>query len=427
VTRHYRTTAFADVSPEAVRWLWPGRIPLGKVTLMEGDGGIGKSTFTSWICARVSAGDLGGDLREPANVLLMSAEDSASDTIRPGLERQGAALARVHGLHHDDASAFALPEGGERLHRTIVRTNTKLVVIDPIASFLGQKVSITSDTSVRRALGPLKEIAEDAGAAIVLVRHLNGQRKAPAYRRGLGGAALANIARSVLVMALHPDDGGDPRGRRVVAMVKSNLCGRSTSSVEFQLDDTGRLIIGSETDITADQLLASQPQAEARGGRLEEAIAFLRHELDGHEVGVADLEAMARGIGISERTLNRARDQLGLRPRRAAGRWWLSLEWTTANTPDEPSEPPEQPPTDPRARVRDSGPSSTTATPEHVATAIAERSRPQVAADDASLRFALLELDDPKGSNPPGTLATSPDSNQLAPRVPRPNGASPAA
>lgn len=121
------------------------------------------------------------------------------------------------------------------------------------------RVSLSSDASVRRALGPLTDIAEDTGAAIVLVRHLNGQRRAPAYRRGLGGPAVANLARSVLVLALHQEDEGDPTGRRVLALTKGNLAGRSSLSVEFQLDTTGRLLMDPRSKLPRTSSWTSNP------------------------------------------------------------------------------------------------------------------------------------------------------------------------
>ena len=274
-----------------VRWLWRGRIPLGKVSIIEGDKACGKSTAIAWLAAGTSRGTLDGDLLgDPARVLIYSAEDDPSDTIRPRLEAQGADLERVLGLEEDED--ITLPKDLEDLERKIERHRAKLVVFDVIASFLGPGVSLTSDTSIRRALGGLVGIARRTGAAIVLLRHLNRRRSAPAYDRGLGGPALGNLSREIWVMALHPDDGGDPNGRRVLAHVDGNL-GESqiTTSLEMSLDASRRLVIGPEVAITANDLLRTQPvwTTGRRNVPLAEVVAWLRAHLGGRWLPANDV------------------------------------------------------------------------------------------------------------------------------------------
>ncbi len=137
--------------------------------------GSGKSSFAIWLSAGVSRGEPDGDLLgEPATVVIFSAEDGAGDTIRPRLEAQGADLDRVHGIDEERGdNGISLPGDLETLRQMTVRTCAKLVIFDPIASFLGPNVNLGCRIRlVRRALGPLKEIAADTGAAIILLRHL---------------------------------------------------------------------------------------------------------------------------------------------------------------------------------------------------------------------------------------------------------------
>jgi hypothetical protein len=389
VPRSITTIPFSRIRRELVRWAWRGRVALGKVNVIEGDGSCGKSTLLAWIAAQVSRGELDGDLRgEPSTAIIFSAEDGAGDTIRPRLEVHGAELGRVRAIDEDATDSIALPDDLDALRRLIIRTRAKLVVFDPIASFLGHKVSITSDASIRRALGPLKHIAADTGAAMVLLRHLNAQRNAPAYRRGLGGAALANIARSVLVMALHPDDGGDPNGRRVIAYVKGNLDGRDTTSIETALDDTGRLVIGPEIAITADELLRDRFGGDARRPTLPAAVAWLREFLDGREVPTLEVEDAAAERDISQRTLERARAETGVLHRRVAisNANGSTTRQTVLRLPgleivEEPDAP--LPPPIPIPAL------STSSTPSPPGTMPSP-----LLVDDTSIRFSFIELDD---------------------------------
>lgn len=399
--RSIRSIPFSRIRREPVRWLWRGRIALGKVNVLEGNGSCGKSTFVASIAARVSRGELEGDLQgEPGVVIIFSAEDGAGDTIRPRLEAHRADLDRVRGI--DDT--VTLPDDLAALRNMIVRTRARLVVFDPIASFLAPSVSMASDGTLRRTIGPLKEIAADTGAAIVLLRHLNGRSNAPAYRRGLGGASLTNIARSVLVMALHPDDDGDPNGRRVIAYVKGNLEGRQTTSVEVALDNAGRVVIGPEVEISADELLVQQPRSSAaRRTSLAEATSWLQEFLDGREVPTTEVEEAAAERDISQRTLERARAEIGVLYRRVpitnfdgTSTWQTVLRLPGFAIPEaaEPATPPAPAPAS-------SASSSSLLPPSTAAPLSPPSSPPSVSAvaartalqDDASIRFSNLELD----------------------------------
>lgn len=383
--RTISTVPFSRIRREPVRWLWRGRIPLAKATMLEGDGGAGKSSLITWLAAGASRGDLDGDLAgEPATVILFNAEDGAGDTIRPRLEAQGGDLDLVHALDEERDTTITFPDDLETLRQLIIRTQAKLVVFDPIASFLAPKVTLTSDTGVRRALGPLKRIAEDTGAAIVLIRHLNGQRNAPAYRRGLGGAALSNVVRMVWVVALDPDDGDDPSGRRIIAYVKGNPDGRITTSIEMIRDEAGRITIGSEVAITSNELLRQQHSgAGRRQPSRTDAIAWLREFLDGREVSTNEVNEEAAARLISARTLDRARSEVGVLHRRVEVRNadGTSTHATMLRLPEYVIV--EAPAADPLTPVPADASSGTAAVPTF----------PNAGGDDAITRFSLLELD----------------------------------
>jgi RecA-family ATPase len=193
----------ADVARERVTWLWRGYLPVGKVVVLDGDPGLGKSTVTADLAARITIGKPmpdgsgGGD---PGAVVLASAEDGLADTIRPRLELAGADLTRVTVVEHlelpnGSTVPLELPGDLEVLEAVVRDVGAALVTIDPLMAFLAGTVNANRDQDVRRALHPVKEVAERTGAAFLVVRHL-GQTLRTAHRPGRpavgrGGPELA--------------------------------------------------------------------------------------------------------------------------------------------------------------------------------------------------------------------------------------------
>lgn len=251
-----RTMRLADVEPEPVKWLWPGRIPFGKLTVLDGDPGLGKSSLTIAVAAAVTTGrplpGAGDERGEPGDVLLISPEDGLADTLRPRLDSAGANVKRVHAVAPD----FRIPDDIERLGVVVRARRARLVVIDPIMSVLGNTDG-KGDQAVRRALQPLVEMAQRTGCAVVLVRHLTKATSGPAVYRGGGSIGIVGLARSALVLAKDPND----PGARILAQVKPNLAAPAPA-LRFRLKSRGaaaRIEWGEEVDITADELLQSAP------------------------------------------------------------------------------------------------------------------------------------------------------------------------
>ncbi len=305
----------ASVKPEQVEWLWPGRLPLGKVSILDGDPGLGKSTVTLDLAARVttgqplpdgSAGRLGG-------VVLTSAEDGLADTIVPRLQAAGADLERVRAFEATaDHGLPTIPEGLGRIEAAIVEVGAVLVVIDPLMAVLGHDVNAHRDQDVRRALAPLAALAERKCAAVLVVRHLNKAAGSNALYRGGGSIGIAGAARSVLLVARDPDD----ESRRVLAHVKSNL-GPLAPSLGFRLvADASSAAAAVEwtgpREVSAGALLAAPPDASERGA-IDEACDFLREALAAGARPVREVQAEARAAGVHVATLRRARERLGVR------------------------------------------------------------------------------------------------------------------
>jgi RecA-family ATPase len=229
----------SEVEPERVEWLWPGRLPLGKLAVLDGDPGLGKSVVTLDVAARVSAGRELPDGRpcESAGVVLLSAEDGLGDTIRPRLDAAGADSERIFAL-----STVVEAKGGERvisltkdlavIDRAIERVGAGLVVVDPLMAFLSEKTDSYKDQDIRRALAPLAALAERTRAAILIVRHLTKAAGGNTLYRGGGSIAIIGAARSGLVIAQDPEDSE----RRILAANKHNLS-RPASSLAFRIVD----------------------------------------------------------------------------------------------------------------------------------------------------------------------------------------------
>jgi AAA domain len=338
----------ADVDRELVRWLWPGRIPLGKVTVLDGDPGTGKSTLTLTIAAKVTTGSPFPDGTRPerADVILLSAEDDIGDTIRPRLEAAGADLARcwvlpdVHPELPPDASPKAKPEPPrppelpadlELLEKLVVSKAAALVVIDPIAAFPSGAVDMHKDQDVRRALAPLAYMAARTGAAVVIVRHMNKGQGSALYR-GSGSIGIIGAARAGLLVAPDPDD----EDRRILATSKANL-GKKRESlayriVEDELYRVARLVWDGTSRHTAADLVRPQVD-EDQAPALAEAMRVLKEILADGPQAAGNVKRVAKTAGVAERTLDRARWALGVVSRRKGFGKDAHYEWCMPATP----------------------------------------------------------------------------------------------
>ncbi len=342
--RDARVVRVADVQPEPVEWLWRGRIPLGKLTLLDGDPGLGKSTLTAALAASITTGaELpgGGDLDGPAGVVLVNLEDGVADTIRPRLEAAGADLTRCYvitgiGEHNRTPS---IPEDLDELERVVRETGARLVVLDPLMAVLSGTVNAHRDQDVRRALAPAAAMAERTGAAVLVIRHLNKSADAPALYRGGGSIGIMGAVRSALLLAPHPEAEGDEDPRRILAPLKSNLAPPGARrALELSLvpsPDNHVAVVawGGESRTTAAQLLA-RPERDAPDS---DAVEWLKAALKEGERPVADLRAAASSAGMSWDALKRAKSRAGVISRKAGfdGAGWV---WAL-KPPSEPQSP----------------------------------------------------------------------------------------
>lgn len=333
----------AGVTMKAVAWLWPQRIALGKLTMIAGDPGLGKSFLTLDLAARVSRGAAWPDGTRGCDggVVILSAEDDPEDTIRPRLEAAGGNLTRINLLRSVNVPSgngtaqecsFSLQDLAP-LEDAIEQTGRcRLVIIDPVSAYCG-KADSHSNTEVRGLLGPLSDLAADKGVAVVAVSHLRkGEGKA--MYRTMGSLAFVAAARAAFAVAADKDD----RSRRLVLPVKSNIAADRTGLAYRLLptvvDPEGLKIetaaVEWEPDpieIDADDALGDGRRGQG-GDALDEAVDWLASLLTDGPRPAGDVKKQAKADGISARTLDRAKKKLGVVARKESafgGPWTWGL------------------------------------------------------------------------------------------------------
>ncbi len=298
----------SDVAAEDVQWLWHPYIPLGKVTLLEGDPGVGKSHVALAVATAVTLGRglPGQGVFAPGNVLVLSAEDGLGDTIRPRLDKIGANVSRVTAL--DETVTFD-DAGLTRLEAAIVQTGAILVIVDPIVAYMGAQVDLHRANETRAVLARLAAIAERHGCAILAIRHLSKSQQGRAIYRGLGSIDITAAARSVLLAGC---DSQAPL-TRALAHIKSNLAAQG-EAVGYEITPDGFHWTG-RSELTADRMLAPDGESSPRS-EVQEAETFLRELLANGLVPVKDVGAEAKNAGIAWRTIERAKTTLGVTSKR---------------------------------------------------------------------------------------------------------------
>jgi len=313
------TVNLADVQAEPIRWLWWQRIALGKLTLIAGDPGLGKSFLTMDLAARVSRGagwpDLPGAPTEAGGVVLLSAEDDVADTIRPRLDAAGADVSRIVALQAvntaQGARTFDLARDLAALEQVITdRADVRLIVVDPITAYCG-KTDSHNNTEVRGLLAPLAELASRHRVAVVAVTHLNKSGAGPAIYRTMGSLAFAAAARAVWAVTKDKDD----PDRRLLLPVKNNI-GADRSGLAFALHnapDVPAPAVAWEAepiDTTADSALSDDAGEPSKS---DEAAEFLRATLADGPLPASEVEQQAKQAGIAWRTVQRAKRDAGVR------------------------------------------------------------------------------------------------------------------
>lgn len=306
---------FSEIADEEVRWLWPGVIPAGKLMLVVGDPGHGKSFLSLDVAARISRGGTlpDGTKVDAADVVLVFCEDGAGDTVKPRLKAAGADLARVHELRatvgDDMDGLLTLPDDWPAVWDYVEKTHARMLVLDPVNAFLSSKVNSWSDAEVRRALAPCAKGAERLGCSAVGVMHLNKASTANATHRVTGSIAFAGVARSVYLVGPHPEDRDLElrEQRRIFAPVKMNLC-EPPSSRTFRIEGEPPVIAwGDTTRHSAQDVLGAELTGLAADGKVERTVELLQEVLADGPKPASDVYEIARTRGISASSVKRAK------------------------------------------------------------------------------------------------------------------------
>lgn len=306
----------SDIQPEEVQWLWYPYIPLGKLTVIQGDPGEGKTTFVLAMVAALTKGEALPEREplDPVNILYQTAEDGLADTIRPRLDALGADCSRVLVI---DESKRELSLSDERIRQAMEETGAKLLVLDPLQAYLGAEVDMHRANEVRPILKRLGSVAEQMGCAVVLIRHLNKMQGQKSGHRGMGSVDFQAAARSVLLVGRTKED---PQ-LRIVVPDKSSLAPEG-ESIAFALDPEQGFQWKGYCAYNAEELLGgSTKQVQTKTMQAEET---LRNLLD----KPAPAEEILRRItaaGISERTLMTAKKNLGVLSEKRGAQWFWRL------------------------------------------------------------------------------------------------------
>ena len=307
----------SDVQTQEIKWLWYPFIAYGKMSIVQGDPGDGKSTLVLNIAANLSRGERlepEMNIDKPVNVIYQTAEDGLADTVKPRLEQAGADCSRISII---DESEKSLSMIDERIEKAIIAAEAGLLILDPIQAYLGGGTDMNRANEARELTKRLGGIAERTGCAIVLIGHMNKGSGAKAAYRGMGSIDFFAVARSVMLVGRIE---GQPDMRAVI-QIKNNLAPFGHPKA-FELTQDGFHWIG-DYEITADEVLGGMvPKAS----KLEIAKQFLR-ERSGANVMILSTEIieLAAQEGISKRTLEAAKKELKIKAKKINNSWYWDL------------------------------------------------------------------------------------------------------
>ena len=294
----------SDVELTPVDWLWKPYLPFGKLSVLQGNPGEGKTYFAMHLAAACTNGKLLPNMEriEPFNVIYQTAEDGLGDTVKPRLIEAGADLDRVLVIDDNDVQ---LTLSDERIEKAIIENNARLVIIDPIQAYLGADVDMNRANEVRPIFMRLGQVAQRTGCAILLIGHLNKAAGMQSLQRGLGSIDIAAAVRSVMFIGKLKHD----PTMRILTHEKSSLAPPG-ASLAFSLGDEGGFRWVGEYDITADEMLSGiEPQRETKTQQAKDLICTLL--AGGKQVLSEDIDKAALERGIPGRTVRDAKRELG--------------------------------------------------------------------------------------------------------------------
>ncbi|WP_285815820.1 AAA family ATPase [Thomasclavelia cocleata] len=311
-------TRLSEIQSTEVEWLWYPYIPLGKLTIIQGDPGSGKTMLILYIASLLSTGSplptqTNNIISEPMTIIYQTSEDGYDDTIKPRLEKfKQVDFNHIVFIKEDKCSLTMLDE---RIEKAIIKENAKLLVLDPIQAYIGQNVDMNRANEMRPLLKNLMRIAQSHHVAIVLVGHMNKGKGSKSSYRNLGRIDIPAAARSVLICGeLKNED-----GVRAVIQDKSSLAQRG-KPFAFKFDDDGFQWLG-EYDIDADELLDGFKKTTDK----DRAKTFLQDALENGPIKASEMYDKGNELNFSKRTLDYAKAELNVQSFKKGKIWYWKL------------------------------------------------------------------------------------------------------
>lgn len=308
----------SEVESKEISWLWYPFIPYGKLTIIQGDPGDGKTTLVLNIAAALSKGEgLDNDMKpaDPLHIIYQTAEDGLADTVKPRLEKAEADCSNIFVIDETDASLSMLDE---RIEKAIVEKKAKLLILDPIQAYLGGKMDMNRANEARDMTKHLGQVAERTGCAIVLIGHMNKNSGGKVAYRGMGSIDFFAVARSVLLV-------GRVKGqenRRGMLQIKNNLAERGHGK-SFVLSD-GAFCWQGDYDITEDELVGGFAPKSSKQEEAKELLLSLSNI--NREVSASDIREKAQEKGISWRTMELVKKEIGIQSKKVNNAWYWILD-----------------------------------------------------------------------------------------------------
>lgn len=309
-----------EVEVKEVKWLWPGYIPYGKITLIQGDPGDGKSTFVLTLAALLTTGRslpfCDGEL-EPMNVIYQTTEDDTEDTVVPRFIKAGGDVKRLHFINEKEK---VLTFDDKRIVEAIKETNARLIILDPLSAYIGGDVSINMANEVRAQFNPLIQTAKETGCAVVIVGHMNKMGGTKALYRSLGSIDVVGAARSCLLIARTDKDRPD---ERIMAVQKSNLAATGNAIV-FNISK-GEIEWVEETAKTADEILNASSSPGRPNEQITKAKEILSEMLADGPQPQAKIMSRMELENIGKSTAIKAKNELGCVSIKEGKHWQWAL------------------------------------------------------------------------------------------------------
>lgn len=310
----------SDIQATNVCWLWYPYIPYGKITLVQGDPGDGKTTFVLAVAALLSNGKPMPECDStvtPQTVIYQTAEDGLADTIKPRLIEVGADCSRIVVI---DESEAPLSFSDSRIEQAIVKTNAKLLILDPLQAYLGIDVDMHRANEIRPIFKTLAGVAERTGCAIIIIGHMNKMAsQSKGLYRGLGSIDIVAAVRSILLVGRDKEQ----ENTRVMAHLKSSLAPEGCP-IAFELDEDGFRWVGAY-DIELDDLL-NGTRVERESTKQAQAVSLILEMLRDGEMPCTEIYSRLAEHGIGRRTAENAKKAAGVRAFKEGAAWQWKLE-----------------------------------------------------------------------------------------------------